>query len=337
MFFLYFLGIAVKKSIFIIGLILVVLAALGYDFYLKSQKNEPFSTEERSNIPAPLLPSDITESTEAEKEKSLKASFDIVRVEEDGSMIAAGKGVSGAVVSLMDGENIMTDFTVNENGEWVYIPAKPLVPGEHEIWLRDDSMNTREESEVVVVSVPEPKNAEEALAVIISPDAEKVDILQAPAPEIQIDVDIRSVKYVNKSFVIQGSTNGEGQINLYADNLFLGEAQAHEKEWTLRVSKQLEAGKKYTIRADKVDEFGKVLARVEVPFEIEKGLEGKKRRRIRIVKGDCLWSIAKQLYGTGFAYVTIYQANKKQIKNPDLIYPNQVFVLPSRPQKQQKK
>ena len=317
-----------KKSVLIL-LFLIILAALGYDFYLKSQKKD-IPVPENLSAPTPLLTSSDTESTDIKKEPSLKASFDIVRVEEDGSMIAAGKGVSGAVVSLMDGENIMTDFTVNEEGEWVYIPAKPLAVGEHEIWLRDDSMNTREQSEVVVVSVPEPKNAEETLAVIISPDAEKVDVLQAPAPQIQIDVDIRSVNYANGSFVVQGTTNGEGQINIYADNLFLGNVQPTEKDWKLRASKQLQEGKKYLIRADKVNENGKVIARVEVPFEIEKGMENKKRRRVRIVKGDCLWKIAKQLYGSGFAYVTIYQANKKQIKNPDLIYPNQVFILPAK-------
>ena len=92
-------------------------------------------------------------------------------------------------------------------------------------------------------------------------------------------------------------------------------------------------GKKYQIRADKVDARGKVIARIEVPFEMEKGLDKTKRRHIRVIKGDCLWAIAKQLYGSGFAYVTIYQANKNQIKNPDLIYPNQVFVLPVKSEK----
>ena len=72
------------------------------------------------------------------------------------------------------------------------------------------------------------------------------------------------------------------------------------------------------------------VARVEVPFEPVGGMEKSARRRVRVIKGDCLWNIARHLYGSGFAYVTIYQANKKQIKNPDLIYPNQVFVVPAK-------
>lgn len=49
-----------------------------------------------------------------------------------------------------------------------------------------------------------------------------------------------------------------------------------------------------------------------------------------VVKGDCLWYIArrKEFYGNGFAWPKIYQANREQIKNPDLIYPNQSFKIP---------
>lgn len=49
-----------------------------------------------------------------------------------------------------------------------------------------------------------------------------------------------------------------------------------------------------------------------------------------VVKGDCLWYIAKKkdYYGNGFAWPKIYKANKDQIKNPDLIYPKQSFKIP---------
>lgn len=49
-----------------------------------------------------------------------------------------------------------------------------------------------------------------------------------------------------------------------------------------------------------------------------------------VVKGDCLWFIAKKKehYGNGFAWPKIYQANKDQIKNPNLIYPKQTFKIP---------
>ena len=47
-----------------------------------------------------------------------------------------------------------------------------------------------------------------------------------------------------------------------------------------------------------------------------------------VKKGDCLWNIAKKYYGNGAQYTKIYNANKDKIKNPNLIYPGQVFIIP---------
>jgi len=60
---------------------------------------------------------------------------------------------------------------------------------------------------------------------------------------------------------------------------------------------------------------------VEAPTEIN----------YAVVKGDHLWGIAKKQehYGNGFAWPVIYQANRDQIKNPDLIFPNQTFKIPN--------
>ena len=52
------------------------------------------------------------------------------------------------------------------------------------------------------------------------------------------------------------------------------------------------------------------------------------QRTYTVKKGDCLWNIAKQFYGDGSAYTKIYDANTKQIANPNLIYPGQIFVIP---------
>lgn len=47
-----------------------------------------------------------------------------------------------------------------------------------------------------------------------------------------------------------------------------------------------------------------------------------------VKKGDCLWNIAKKYYGSGSKYTKIYEANKSIIKNPNLIYPGQKFLIP---------
>ena len=54
-------------------------------------------------------------------------------------------------------------------------------------------------------------------------------------------------------------------------------------------------------------------------------------KNYEVVKGDCLWRIAKkpEHYGNGFAWPVIYKANRDEIKNPDLIYPKQIFKIPN--------
>ena len=49
----------------------------------------------------------------------------------------------------------------------------------------------------------------------------------------------------------------------------------------------------------------------------------------RIIRGDNLWQISKRIYGRGERYTVIYDANQAQIRDPDLIYPGQIFVLPN--------
>lgn len=65
-----------------------------------------------------------------------------------------------------------------------------------------------------------------------------------------------------------------------------------------------------------------------VDEEIKKLKE--KPTKYKVIKGDCLWVIAKmeKIYGDPYKWKKIYWANRDKIKNPDLIYPDQVFDIP---------
>jgi len=54
-------------------------------------------------------------------------------------------------------------------------------------------------------------------------------------------------------------------------------------------------------------------------------------RIVTVQPGFTLWGIAKQSYGEGVQYVKVFEANRAQIRNPDLIYPGQVFSVPLAP------
>ena len=48
----------------------------------------------------------------------------------------------------------------------------------------------------------------------------------------------------------------------------------------------------------------------------------------RVERGDSLWRISATIYGEGTRYTQIYDANASQIRDPNLIYPGQVLVVP---------
>lgn len=47
----------------------------------------------------------------------------------------------------------------------------------------------------------------------------------------------------------------------------------------------------------------------------------------KVVRGDCLWKIAANQYADAFQWPLVFQANRDQIRDPNLIYPKQVFVI----------
>ena len=190
--------------------------------------------------------------------------------------------------------------------------------------------------------------AEPAVAPKVEPAATpQAEPVATPAPTVTID----AVELENgKSFYAAGSAASGAVIRLYVDDKAVGDTKADKGRWLYQGKVELAPGK-HLVRIDQIGADGAVIARAEVPFQIaEDGLsaptlasgvgsaqagagsagEAKpaEPETLIIRRGDNLWMIAKRLYGRGIRYSTIYQANTDQIRNPDLIYPGQVFVIP---------
>jgi len=98
-----------------------------------------------------------------------------------------------------------------------------------------------------------------------------------------------------------------------------------EITWSKLVRRRL--GRNVQIGDEEIDE---VLARLEVYFARSVPLKGIAPGSLVVVRpGNSLWRIARRSYGSGFKYTVIYNANRNQIKNQNLIFPGQVFQLPS--------
>jgi nucleoid-associated protein YgaU len=74
-----------------------------------------------------------------------------------------------------------------------------------------------------------------------------------------------------------------------------------------------------------------VQARVEVPFsQPDFSTVTLTDDSVIVQPGNSLWRIARRTYGNGVQFTVIYEANKDNIRDPDLIYPGQIFNLPKK-------
>jgi nucleoid-associated protein YgaU len=127
-----------------------------------------------------------------------------------------------------------------------------------------------------------------------------------------------------------GSAPPHAALRLYVDGDHAGDARADEAgRWAAQPA-PVPAPGRHTVRIDQLAASGQVASRVELPFQRD-ALPANAVRDDRVVvqPGNNLWRIARQAYGRGVRYTVIYRANRDQIRNPALIYPGQIFALPT--------
>ncbi len=96
-----------------------------------------------------------------------------------------------------------------------------------------------------------------------------------------------------------------------------------------KVKFSLKQWKEYGTKTVNIN-IARAKANVETTRETNNAPETEEAQTYTVVKGDCLWNIAKQFYGNGAKYTVIYEANKSVIGgNPNRIYPGQVLTIPA--------
>lgn len=273
-----------------------------------------------SPLPAPIV-----------AEQPPPPAFDIVRVEQDGSFVIAGKAPAGALVQLMADDALIAELTANPRGEWVMAPDKLLAPGTYLLRLtaRLADGTVLESAESVTVRVPE--RDETAIALAQPADGEgPTRILQGVGAAFEPgQLGLISLDYDDQGrLVVHGQARSGEVVRLYRDNTSLGEQVTGKNDrWTFVVRDNLDAGT-YTLRVDRLSADGSVAGRVETLFEKPDMQTGINVETFVVRPGNNLWSMARRVYGDGWRYTVIYEANRQQIRDPDLIYPGQVFTLP---------
>ncbi len=182
----------------------------------------------------------------------------------------------------------------------------------------------------------------QAPAVILS-GRSGIEVLQSPTdpasrPQIQSNVALDAITYEEDgAVVLTGRGRVDDSVRIYLDNRPVTTSRIVEDGRWRATLPQVSSGT-YTLRIDQLGPEGSVTSRVESPFLRETpdtlaaaaALAGSADvRAVTVQPGNTLWAIARDRYGEGLAYVRVFEANRDAIRNPDLIYPGQVFTIPN--------
>ncbi len=184
------------------------------------------------------------------------------------------------------------------------------------------------------VKVDEPQTQQ--VAVLKATD-DGVELLNTTPPEVMENVAIDTISYSEVGEVqLAGRAQTEARaVRVYLDNTAIVSLSVDDQGRWRGDLPDVDEGI-YTLRVDEVAEDGSVTSRVETPFKREdpevlavatEGQDGP-LKRITVQSGNTLWAIAEERYGNGLLYVKVFNANQSDIRDPDLIYPGQIFDLP---------
>lgn len=321
---------------------LVVTATVLYGIYRIVELPEVGPSTGKPAVTAGQPPASLKTKTKAENKATATAkaptvpSFDVVRVARNCNAVIAGRAAPGATVTVKAGDQVLGMAKTDSDGSWVLVPAKPLESGSRALRLVQvlPGQAPVDSQEVVVVSVPKCGSSEKALAVLSPRNNGPSRVLQAPnqAAVHNKGLSLSSADYDDQgNLALSGKAPPGGEVRVYLDDHLIGRALADKNgDWQLALNRKLTAGL-HDLRVDQVTPKGKVVARIEVPFQrpASASFGHLALGQVVVRPGNSLWRIARRTYGHGIRYTIIYEANRSQIRDPNLIYPGQVFTLPT--------
>lgn len=231
------------------------------------------------------------------------------------------------------------DDVIASEQEIIIAPSPQIVA---ELDAEEDAAGTEEASND---GEPAPEQTAEisgqGQAVLLADD-QGVRVIQAPepsedGPQLMSEVALDAITYSDQGKVqISGRAQGDGHVRVYLDNAPINTTEvAEDGNWQSDLP-EVDTGA-YTLRIDELDAEGNVTSRLETPFkregdivltEVQTEDNQTAITAVTVVEGSTLWAISRAAYGEGILYVRVFEANRDRIRDPDLIYPGQVFTIP---------
>ena len=295
--------------------------------------------------------SDLEKNKDNLVEKS-ETKVDIVRVDESGIAVIAGTAEPSTTIEAKIGNQTVGTTEVNKDGGFVISGeiSSSTEPQELKVITKADEVVKQDEEDTIIdnrdwvyetksfVILPgliNEKNSQnvqnEKLDDIIIVEVRKQDlVIKEETKNITVEkLTLDRIKYSeNGTAILFGRARNEMNVLVYLDNNFQTKTTPGlDGGWKVDLG-IVEPGI-YKLRIDETTNNGDVIFRIETPFKQEaKDLLDKMfTKAITVQPGNSLWRIARRIYGRGIMYIDIYKKNDHLIKDPNLIYPGQVFSL----------
>lgn len=278
--------------------------------------------------------------------------FDVVRVAPDGSALVAGTAEPGAAVTIFADAAPLASAVADSDGNFAAMfRAEPstvpqaLTLGAGDLRSTETVMLLPETTIApsageTASAAPEPtaEPAAEtaprvAAAVVVGSDSVEVQPTAAAGDRVSLG----SISYAEQGEVtLAGAGTAGSTLRAYVDDQ-LAEVTSvgDDGRWQLALN-DVAAGL-YRLRIDEIGPDGRVTSRVETPFQRDFPRMPRPRPgselvpsddTITVQPGNNLWTIARERYGSGILYAQIFTANRDLIRDPELIYPGQIFTMP---------
>jgi nucleoid-associated protein YgaU len=261
---------------------------------------------EPAGAPAPATPEKpAAQNTAPARPQVIAPTFDVVRVEGNGSIVVAGQAAPNAKVAVIHGSTVLGETTSDATGAFAIALDDALKPGDYQIVLRSTAPGgiVATSTQTAVVSVPE-KSDGQVLALVEEPgkpselitvpkppktpeelpaEDQKANAPQTPAPSATAPavaeppaagpkIAVEAVEIDGGKVFVAGIADPGRKVRVYANDVLLGEATTSpDGHFLVEAMRELAVGD-YIIHADALGDDGiKVMARAAVPFQREPG------------------------------------------------------------------
>ena len=257
--------------------------------------------------------------------ENIDLTFDIVRLDKNGNVVIAGKTLPNIKVDILDGNETLASVFSDSNGDWVWISETPLTEGIKRFNLKHFNGEDEFFSEQNIIMLRDKNNYSSSKILKFSKNS-TIEIINNNRKILGLTLDI--VEHLdNNSLILTGRTKPNSTVSLFFSNNFIEDSRSDKNgNWKmelenfklmdndLMITTEIE-GQKIKLKTRIFDE------KIDPNFILEK--------EITVKDGNSLWRIARKTLGGGIYYSEIYKNNIKEIENPDLIFPGQVFNIPN--------